>query len=290
MTHIIQSPKPRNQGATFADVPIAADKNDMRALFLNGAGCILQRCGKREAREFGLERRYEYGLGDQATPLSVQPIDPEPDPDVCTYGELRIGETFAFSDELGALLRRTDEGHVYIGCGQHYSHRPDGTSVRRVSASVVEHEEPGTPGGRGQVEVADEPGNGVFLHGHHYGETIWADEEIAGRLIRQLAAWLAQQAASPESDDVSACGVCSSDESCDCECPDADALPSCLKPEPAEDRSKPAPGYTVRHVVNRWVLERPGTPFFLKDSSKTFLIRRSWAQHDAQQAGEGGGS
>ena len=54
-----------------------------------------------------------------------------PDP-VTTYGELHIGEVFAFANEPKNLLLRTDEGHVYIGCGEHYGHRPDNTPVRRV--------------------------------------------------------------------------------------------------------------------------------------------------------------
>ncbi len=192
MTHIIQSPKPRKRGATFADVPIAADKDDMRALFLNGAGCILQRCGKRWAREFGLEQRYEYGLGDQATPLSVQPIDPKPDPDVCTYGELEPGEWFEWSAGPLALHKgahlRLESGWLHVRHGVQWAHAEADHPVHPVSASVVEHEEPG-----GQWVKPAHRGHFAYVNGSP------ADRETLATIVRQGAALLAQQAASSES-------------------------------------------------------------------------------------------
>ena len=88
MTHTIQSPKPRKQGATFADVPDESLFEYRGTLFRRSPDITSKGGSRRNAvncHTGGLALFYDL---DPVTLVSVQPIDPEPDPDVCTYGEL----------------------------------------------------------------------------------------------------------------------------------------------------------------------------------------------------------
>ncbi len=245
---------------------------------------------------------------------------PEPDPAVCTYGELEPGERFAFAVTPECFCQRTDEGHVYGGYA--VTGVDPKMPVRRVPASVVVHEEPGT-----HVRP-DHRGHDVFVNG---GPCSFDDLQ---HIVQQGAALLAQQDVAPESDMApSACPECGSSEVDEFEpvdgspswacsnCgrtthpgqrkPENDPLvqrlakdPEALKrfneckPELAEGRSKPAPfagddGLTPLPWAQGFLLSLAADLERLDERRADTLRRLAQSlrdRHDAQQAGEGGES
>ncbi len=268
MTHIIGTPPKPKGGATFADVIVGG------VCELPGNVGMCWKLSEQEARQCRTGARFPVPADRPVVLLDITPIDPEPDPAVTTYGELYIGEVFAFADEPQTLLRRTDEGHVYLGCGQHFGQRPDETPVRRVAASVVIHDP-----SRTLVQV---DGDTVLSIGPVH---TLADLPA---LCSQIADVLAKQAASPES----ALGTCwETGEACTQGCKTTCGKTG-LDVEPAEDRSKPAPGYAVS-MYNSWrwrVVLLTGVAHYPADQTEQGAIRETWTLHDAQKAGKGGES
>lgn len=277
------------------------------------------------------------------------PRDPEPDPAVTTYGELEPGGIVESDGDLG--IRTWEDGTsaaflVDLESGEPWQPR---NPVRRVSASVVVHEEPGThvwPDDADSSRVAIlEPESGRMSYDRAEAETI----------IRQLTAWLAQEPASPESGEPEPAelqagdriGVvfegCSDDvhglrvgivkrqpaedrselatnyekepdspESGEPELENVDPLIAdglhgrplgdselrrCFtEPESAEDRSKPAPGWSVPFLIHGygdsfggggdWCILAPDGEAAVAFGSKGDAIAYSYAQ----QAGKGGES
>lgn len=112
----------------------------------------------------------------------------EPDPAVCTYGELEPGE-WAVDDCYGPSMRieeSTPGGYMVSTDGERFG--SDRHSGRRVPASVVVHEEPGT-----HVRLHHR-GHDAFVNG---GPCSIADLQ---HIVQQGAALLAQQDAQPEDD------------------------------------------------------------------------------------------
>ncbi len=264
--HIIGTPKPAPSGATFADVKA------------NGYFAAREDQWRRRDEETGAAFRINghplLGTFQPEEPVVLlsppAPREPAPDPDVTTYGELELRKWFEFTGprmDRGARMR-VRGGHLvptradFVSSESQYDDEPvrilapaeaaaHMLEAAGAPASVVVHREPGehtSAGGihRGQP-VAMLSGDFVYVSGDEveaHEVDFGVTPERAEGIVRELSAWLhslAQRAAKSEA----SCGRCPSDETCDCACLDAEALPSCLKrdakPEPTEDRSKPEP-------------------------------------------------
>jgi len=215
--------------------------------------------------------------------LGLTPRDPEPDPAVTTYGELKLGLNGLHVDpdygELCILTESSPLTIVSLGTGAPKYPAP-GDPVRRVAASVVVHEEPGT-----HLRAALN-GTGVLLVEGPAKIIPW-DQLRA--IVQQGAALLAQEPASPESGEPyrmtteqgravhqALVGSVEEDD---------------FVGEPAEDRSKPAPGYDrPDHGGKGWYSRGPDRHLFGPFDTPKQLIAATWAKHDAQQAGKGGES
>lgn len=308
--NVIRAPKPRPREAKFAGIA-PGTVCSVENLGRTPNAVVKQHtftCGHEEwnARHVDTWEALWINPDELVTPLALAPIEPKQHPDVCTYGELRIGEHFRWEDDgldqARGLCQRVNGGYTDEkgGAWQCPAVR-ESSPVRRVSASVVEHEEPGL----GDYVKPD--GDGFRILGGPLRTR--AD---AGYIVRQITAWLAQQATSPESGEperrAADCQACQGAECCECgegslapepaesaadaRCTYRGALAECHDlhcpvhggRRIAEDRSKPAPNVSVEPRGHgsgyRISLAAP--------MSEEESVRLSWVLSDAQQAGGGG--
>lgn len=192
MTHIIKAPKPPRRGPKFGDVPLGG-------LFLRrGYRARLAKVDPDEHDGFnavavaGVARK-KMKDDDPVTLLSVQPVTPEPDPDVCTYPALSPADAFRFEgvDDIYIKPKDYGENDARPMCPESgaVSSVSEDTKVRRAHVTIVEHEEPGT------------------ALTQCLGGSIRVTREQLAAIVRQGAAFLAQQATSPESGEPRGCDL-----------------------------------------------------------------------------------
>lgn len=213
-----------------------------------------------------------------------------PDPAVTTYGELEPGGFCQFTDSTRTdLWQKGHRGQYLTGTTGDFSAVRDHDPVRPVAVSVVVHEEPGT-----HVWPDDADSSRVAILEPESGRMSYERAE-AKTIVRQLAAWLAQEPASPESDEPDPEDVdpLIADGLHGRPLGDSELRRCFTEPESAEDRSKPAPGWSVavntRHERDLWEARR-GDGYGGYFDFETDAIAWTWAQRDAQQAGKGGES
>ena len=259
--NVIGKPPAPKRGATFADVP----RGD---LFGHRSGSTYR---KRDASSAistvsGITVSFEPGV---PVTLLTQPtpVEPEPDPAVVACGELPPGSLFTHhldADPGNDIWMRGDERDMHTRDGR-LSETGEETPVRRVPASLVVHEEPG--------KWVSEDGH--FLH---HGSAFKLTVETATAMARQLVGWLAREAAKPKppsADERRAAQIA--------------RLPTQRLPEPAEDRTKPAPGWSSPYYrLGGWCTSGPHKAHN-GFSSPADAIAWTWAEHDAAQAREDGG-
>ncbi|MEL6705728.1 MAG: hypothetical protein AAFP15_15790 [Bacteroidota bacterium] len=304
MTHIIGTPPEPKRGATFADVP------EDNVFFRAGHRWVrlrswLNLCGAtRNARKLsGLPDTAWFDPDEPVTLLTQPtPVEPEPDAAVTTYGELKPDEVFALRVTPGSLCWRTDDGHVYGGCA--VTGMDPQMPVRRVPASLVVHEEPGSANewpSVGQL-LPDSDVVQLLLPEGVMGMPRARAEALCSQLAWTLHA-LAQRDAKPDTPAEPVehrrtsrfpPGSAESDPLVQALAADLEAMRRFneYKPESAEDRTKPAPGWAVVnppgsdcwHGVSR-------APCRATPTRRDYLdaVRDTWREHDAAQAREDGG-
>lgn len=279
MTHIIGKPKPPKRGATFADV---AHKHWFACL-----GLRFQRIGDAayRFREDGEPSCVPIKMNQPVQLLTQpQPIDPEPDPDVCTPEKVENGAILQDSD--GLCMRIFDNEHMLVDLQSGEAWTP-GTlgSWRRVTASVVVHEEPGT-----HVMRDDDRGGArlQFWGGGEAQSSTGVSWEQLQAIVQQGAALLA---AADERERQGDPGSAERDSLVQALAHDPDAMRRFNQAKPAEDRSKPAPGWEWGSNPAGYKMGRLDEDNWRSDvfSSREDAIAATWLKHDAQQAGEGGG-
>ncbi len=165
MTHIIGKHPAPKRGVTFADVQRGQSLEQPPG---SGLRYTLPLAGNAsDAVSWTTGATSTFDADAPVVLLRTEPVDPAPDPGVTTYGELRPGEYFVFPDTPTIIRERvaietTHRQPKATGCqivGSHHAAAADSVChwaadelVRRVTASVVVHKEPGTCWMRGVGE------------------------------------------------------------------------------------------------------------------------------------------
>jgi len=301
--HIIGAP-PEKRGATFADIAKTQvfDAKDPSERASDGIVRWVESRGRARQLNALSADWVKFPADWPVIPLALTPVEPEPDPAVTTYGELKPGQWFVVLN----VSPQDDEGVHQKGWSNECTRLSDGKhgvchdeiyvrvlsplevaahilDAAGVAASVVVHEEPG----RFPLVTKDGPGfrfMGIYL----------SDREQFEHALSEAAHVLAQRDASPASEPEPSTWyeqeASKNGHAVDCDRRDWDTNPCTC--EPAEDRSKPAPGFSEPHPC--WLVPHyPGASdgqLFIGIPQSQAMIEASWAQHDAQQTGNGGES
>ena len=236
----------------------------------------------------------------------VTPAEPEPDPAVTTYGERMPGYRGAFRFD-GVDDIYIPENHTYSGGHalkavnlrdgsrstvngkDTRAHIVDPTEVAAhmlgdAPASVVVHERP-----KAYWSGVTMGGDGTFQFTPSHCPSHRLDTCI--RTLVSIRAALLPSTPEPTPDDAPECRGDLPDATEDC---DGSGCPACDpsgEVEPAEARSKPAPGWAVDDTsLPCFDYSDPSGRRIGAAYSEHVAIERTWQQHDAEQARKVGGS